>query len=61
MLNSSIPHDPNRPDTHESIVRLLGQVITASLDVVKVVKGLPALGLGIAFTPDGRNGRLRCG
>jgi predicted helicase len=40
---SGITNDPNRPDAPEYIVRLLGQVITVSLETVKVVKGLPAL------------------
>jgi hypothetical protein len=38
-----ITNDPNRPDDPEYIVRLLGQVITVSLETVKVVKGLPPL------------------
>jgi predicted helicase len=37
---------PNRPDDPEYIVRFLGQVITVSLETVKVVKGLPPLGMG---------------
>jgi predicted helicase len=37
---SGITNDPNRPDAPEYIVRLLGQVITVSLEVVK---GLPPL------------------
>ena len=41
---SGITNDPNRPDDPEYIVRLLGQVITVSLETVKVVRGLPALG-----------------
>jgi predicted helicase len=41
---SGITNAPNRPDDPEYIVRLLGQVITVSLETVKVVKGLPALG-----------------
>jgi predicted helicase len=40
---SGITSDPNRPDDPEYIVRLLGQVITVSLETVKVVKALPAL------------------
>jgi predicted helicase len=39
---SGITNDPNRPDDPESIVRL-GQVITVSVETVKVVKGLPLL------------------
>ena len=41
---SGITNDPNRPDDPEYIVRLLAQVVTVSLETVKVVKGLPALG-----------------
>ena len=33
-----ITHDPDRPNDSEYIVRLLGQVITVSLETVKVVK-----------------------
>ena len=40
---SSITNDPNRPDDPEYIVRLLGQVITVSLETVKTVKTLPPL------------------
>jgi predicted helicase len=40
---SGITNDPNRPDDPEYIVRLLGQVITMSLETVKVVKVLPAM------------------
>jgi hypothetical protein len=39
----SITNDPNRPDAPEYIVRLLGQVITVSLETVKMVKALPSL------------------
>jgi predicted helicase len=35
---SEITNDPNRPDEPEYIVRLIGQVITVSLETVKVVK-----------------------
>ena len=43
---SGITNDPNRPDDPEYIVRLLGQVITVSLETVKVVKALPPLDIG---------------
>ena len=33
--------DPNRPDDSEYVVRLIGQVITVSLETIKTVKGLP--------------------
>jgi predicted helicase len=40
---SGITNDSNRSDDPEYIVRLIGQVITVSVETVKVVKGLPAL------------------
>ena len=40
---SGITNDPNRPDDPEYIVRLIGQVITVSLETVKIVKNLPPL------------------
>jgi predicted helicase len=40
---SGITNDYNRPDEPDYIVRLLGQVITVSLETVKVVEALPAL------------------
>ena len=36
-------NDPKRPGTPEAIVRHINQVITASLETMKVVKGLPPL------------------
>ncbi len=42
---SGIVNDPNRLDDEEYIVRLIKQVITVSLETVKIVKGLPDLGL----------------
>jgi predicted helicase len=42
-MQSDITKAPNRPDDPEYIVRLLGQVITVSLETQKVVKGLPPL------------------
>ena len=38
---SGITNDPNRPDDREYILRLIGQVITVSLETVKIVKSLP--------------------
>jgi predicted helicase len=46
---SGITNDPNRPDDLEYIVRLLAQVITVSLETVKVVRGSAALEKGGAF------------
>jgi predicted helicase len=40
---SGIVNDPNRAHDPEYIVRLIGQVITVSLETMKVVKSLPAL------------------
>jgi predicted helicase len=34
----------NRMDDEQYIVRLIGQVITVSLETMKVVKGLPEVG-----------------
>ena len=42
---SGIVNDPNRAEDTEYIVRLIGQVITVSLETVDIVKGLPALKL----------------
>ena len=40
---SGIVNDPNREDDPQYIVRLIGQVITVSLETVDIVAGLPAL------------------
>jgi predicted helicase len=40
---SGITNDPNRPDDPQYIVRLIAQVITVSLETMKIVKSLPAL------------------
>jgi len=40
---SGIVNDPNRQDDPEYIARLLGKVITVSLETMKIVKGLPDL------------------
>jgi len=40
---SGITNDPNRADDPEYIVRLIGQVITVSLETMKIVNGLPDL------------------
>ena len=40
---SCITNDPNRPDDPEYIVRLLGQVITVSLETAKVIEHLSPL------------------
>jgi len=40
---SGISNDPNRPDDPQYILRLIGKVITVSLETVKIVKGLPKM------------------
>jgi predicted helicase len=40
---SGITNDPNRSDDPEYILRLIGQVITVSLETMKIVKALPGL------------------
>jgi len=40
---NGITNDPNRADDPQYIVRLLGQVITVSLETMRVVRGLPEL------------------
>ena len=40
---SGITNDPNREDDPEYFLRLIGQVITISLETVKIVKELPEL------------------
>jgi hypothetical protein len=42
---SGITNDPNRPDEPQYILRLVGQVITVSLETDKIVRSLPPLGL----------------
>lgn len=40
---SGIVNDPNREDTPQYIVDLIGRVITVSLKTVEIVKNLPSL------------------
>ena len=40
---SGIINDPNRADDPQYVVRLIGKVITVSLETVAVVEGLPML------------------
>ena len=42
---SGIVNDPNRPDDPQYIVKLIGRVITVSLETVGIVEGLPDLGI----------------
>jgi predicted helicase len=41
-----IASDPNRMDDEQYIVRLIGQVITVSLETIKIVDALPELKIG---------------
>jgi hypothetical protein len=43
---SGITNDPNQLDDPEYIVRLIGQVITVSLETVKIVRSLPPCEVG---------------
>ena len=43
--NGNIASDPNRLDDEQYILRLIGQVITVSLETVSIVGSLPAPGL----------------
>ena len=40
---SGITNDPNRPDAPHYIVRLITQVITVSLETVRIIKSLPPI------------------
>ena len=42
---SGIKNDPNRPDEPQYILSLVAQVVTVSLETVKIVRALPDLGL----------------
>ncbi|MDE0077012.1 MAG: N-6 DNA methylase [Caldilineaceae bacterium] len=42
---SGITNDPNRPDDPQYILGLLAKVISVSLETVKIVEGLPELGI----------------
>jgi predicted helicase len=48
---SGIVNDPNRADDPEYIVRLIGQVVTVSLETVRLVRELSALPLLPADPP----------
>jgi predicted helicase len=45
---SGITNDPNRADDPTYMLRLVGQIITVSMETVKLVGGLPMLGLKAA-------------
>jgi predicted helicase len=46
--HAEIVSDPNRLDDEQYIVRLVGQVVTVSLETGKIVAGLPELVLSDA-------------
>jgi predicted helicase len=46
---SGITNDPNKADDPQYIVRLIGKVITVSLETVKIVKSLPELELASSY------------
>jgi predicted helicase len=50
---SGITNDPNRDDDQQYILRLIGQVITVSLETVKLVRALPELVIAGAATTSG--------
>ncbi len=43
---SGIGSDPNRDDDPEYIVKLVGRVVTVSVETVRIIAALPALGFG---------------
>jgi predicted helicase len=49
-MRSGIVNDPNRADDPEYTVRLIGQVVTVSLETVRLVRELSALPL---LNPEG--------
>ena len=51
---SGIVNDPNRTDDPQYIVRLIGKVISVSLETVKIVKALPELGVGEKGSSSGK-------
>ncbi len=44
---SGLVNDPNREDDPRYIVKLIGKVITVSLETVEIVEGLPGLGVSV--------------
>lgn len=51
---SGITNDPNRRGDPEYIVRLIGQVITVSLETVSIVESLPSLAILETQFPKGK-------
>jgi predicted helicase len=42
---SGITNDPNRADDPQYIVRLTGQIITVSLETIRIIRALPDPGI----------------
>ncbi len=55
---SGITNDPNRADDPQYILRLVAQVVTVSLETVKIVNSLPSLGLRPEDAADSPAGAL---
>jgi predicted helicase len=55
---SGITNDPNRADDEQYIVRLIGQVITVSLETLKIVQSLP-VDFGASDSPSSNRKELR--
>jgi predicted helicase len=53
---SGIVSDPNRPEDEEYIVRLVGRVITVSIETMRIVDGLPALEIARATSDQEASG-----
>ena len=51
---SGIVNDPNRADDPQYIVRLIGKVISVSLETVEIVEALPDLGVGEEESSSGK-------
>lgn len=53
-----IVSDPNAPEDEEAIVRLIGQVVTVSVETMRIIPSLPELKLGDAgrSTPESEAG-----
>ena len=54
----NIANDPNRPDDERYIVRLIGQVITVSLETQKLVSALPEVQAGDPRSRPTRDGMV---
>jgi hypothetical protein len=57
--HGNIVSDPNRMDDEQYIVRIIGQVITMSLETMKVVKGLPPVVLELNNTRNNSPDRIK--